>query len=78
MIKAVKITQAKIGHTISRIVKAALPLSIYAIELELFVIYIKQLALGFETDLKSYMKVLTWNNYLKIKFDDENINKLAK
>ena len=66
----------KAGDYIHKTVASKLPLEIYTVEIEPFSKFINQLAIGFECDLLTYIKILKWNNYLKVEFDGGIISQI--
>ena len=76
MRKALEIVKMKAGLTIKDAVEKASPFSVFAVELKPFVRYLGGLMRGYETDLPSYIKILEWNNYLKIRTNKDLLDQL--
>ena len=76
MNKAMHVLQLKAGDWIKNMVVSAQPFTIYSVEIKPFAKYISGLFKSYPTELSNYIKVLSFNNYLKIKPEYDYLNKL--
>ncbi len=74
--KMIKIIEAKAASEIAKIVQGFFPVTIYNVELESFMSFVKRLS-DKELILSDFLKILSWNKIFTVKFDIKLMDKLA-
>jgi len=76
MKKAFKVLEMKSSIFIKDAVESTLPIKLFSVELKPFVKYCGDLMKGANFIFSDYIKILQYNQYFKVKFDKELVNKL--